>query len=44
MSDTGLKNLYVITHLILTNYELDIFYCPHFTDEEIEIQGVNVVC
>lgn len=38
LSGTGLKDLHVIAHLILTNYDLEIS-CLHFTDEEIEIQG-----
>lgn len=34
---TGLKGLYMIAHLILTTYESNIYYCPHFTNEETEI-------
>lgn len=39
LSGTGLKDLHVIAHLILTNYDFEISCCLHFTDEEIEIQG-----
>lgn len=34
VSCIGLKDLYMIIHLILTTYELDTYYCPHFIDKE----------
>lgn len=32
----------MIAHLIVMNYELDISYCLHFINEEIEIQVTTI--
>lgn len=38
------KGVCMIAHLVLTKDELDLSYYSHFTDEEIEMRGSDIVC